>query len=116
MESLLTIRAKSSLRMWMEVARVSKYGCRSPNPSLRVPPNPPSPPRKTNLRPQLAWARCNINQKRSCMAKPLAHSSARLLEYDQLRTWLSGFAQSELGHGRVHELEPTIDREWIERQ
>jgi len=50
------------------------------------------------------------------MTKPLAHSSARLLEYDQLRTWLTGFAQSELGHFRLHELEPTIDREWIERQ
>ena len=50
------------------------------------------------------------------MTKPLAHSSARLLEYDQLRTWLSGFAQSELGHARVETLEPTTEREWIERQ
>jgi len=50
------------------------------------------------------------------MPQPLKHSSARVLEYDQFRSWLSGFAQSGLGHQRIDSLEPTADREWIERQ
>ncbi|HEX6879883.1 MAG TPA: endonuclease MutS2 [Terriglobales bacterium] len=50
------------------------------------------------------------------MPKPLAHGSERLLEFDQLRRWLSGFAQSALGHMRIEALEPSVDRGWIETQ
>jgi DNA mismatch repair protein MutS2 len=50
------------------------------------------------------------------MPKALQFSSARVLEYDQFRTWLSGFAQSSLGHDRIDSLEPTTDRRWIETQ
>ena len=50
------------------------------------------------------------------MPDSLAHSSARVLEYDQFRNWLSTFAQSELGRGRIGKLEPTTDREWIANQ
>lgn len=50
------------------------------------------------------------------MVFPLSHSSERVLEYDQLRSWLSGFSQSELGHRRVEALEPVTDRAWMEQQ
>ena len=50
------------------------------------------------------------------MPEALKFSSARVLEYDQFRNWLSGFAQSSLGHDRIDSLEPTTDRRWIEYQ
>ena len=50
------------------------------------------------------------------MPDPLAHSSERILEYDQFRSWLSTFAQSELGRDRVAALEPASDSNWIARQ
>ncbi len=50
------------------------------------------------------------------MPDPLVHSSARILEYDQFRNWLSTFAQSELGRSRIAALEPTADSDWIAQQ
>jgi DNA mismatch repair protein MutS2 len=50
------------------------------------------------------------------MPQGLQHSSARVLEYDQLRNWLEGFAQSSLGKSRIRALEPTTERPWIESQ
>jgi DNA mismatch repair protein MutS2 len=47
---------------------------------------------------------------------PLTHASQRVLEFDQLRDLLGGYATSPLGHTRVNTLEPTADRDWIERQ
>jgi DNA mismatch repair protein MutS2 len=47
---------------------------------------------------------------------PLAHTSARPLEYDALRELLRGYTNSELGRRRVAELAPSTDRGWIERQ
>src|SRR5512133_1541669 len=47
---------------------------------------------------------------------PLAHTSARPLEYDALRDLLRGYTNSELGRSRVAALTPSTDRGWIERQ
>jgi DNA mismatch repair protein MutS2 len=47
---------------------------------------------------------------------PLAHTSARVLEFDSLRELLRGYTSSPLGSGRVSALAPTIDRAWIENQ
>ena len=50
------------------------------------------------------------------MPTALAHSSERVLEYDEFRNWLRGFAQSDLGRGRIDGLEPVTDASWVERQ
>jgi DNA mismatch repair protein MutS2 len=50
------------------------------------------------------------------MPQALLHSSSPVLEFNQFRDWLAGFSQSTLGHYRVANLEPTVDRPWIERQ
>ncbi|HWR15028.1 MAG TPA: endonuclease MutS2 [Terriglobales bacterium] len=47
---------------------------------------------------------------------PIAHASARVLEFDHLRDLLRGYATSPLGQSRVVALEPTANRDWIERQ
>jgi DNA mismatch repair protein MutS2 len=47
---------------------------------------------------------------------PLAHTSARVLEFESLRDLLRGYTSSPLGGGRVSALAPTGDRPWIERQ
>ena len=47
---------------------------------------------------------------------PLNHSAARVLEFEQLRDWLRGFASSPLGKARITALEPSRDREWIAQQ
>ena len=46
----------------------------------------------------------------------LAHTSARVLEFDSLRELLRGYTSSPLGSGRVSALAPTTDRAWIENQ
>jgi DNA mismatch repair protein MutS2 len=46
----------------------------------------------------------------------LAHTSARVLEFDSLRELLRGYTQSPLGADRVTALAPTLDRTWIENQ
>src|ERR1700676_1876675 len=50
------------------------------------------------------------------MARELAHSSARVLEFDALRELLRGYASSPLGQERVAALAPSTDRAWIEGQ
>jgi DNA mismatch repair protein MutS2 len=47
---------------------------------------------------------------------PLAHSSARVLEFEPLRELLRGYASSPLGQGRIAALAPSIDHDWIENQ
>jgi DNA mismatch repair protein MutS2 len=46
----------------------------------------------------------------------MAHSSARVLEFEALRDLLCGYCGSPLGQDRVTALEPSIDRSWIETQ
>jgi DNA mismatch repair protein MutS2 len=46
----------------------------------------------------------------------LAHTSARVLEFESLRELLRGYASSPLGAGRIAGLAPTQDRSWIESQ
>ncbi len=52
----------------------------------------------------------------SSIPSPLAHTSARALEYDLLRDLLRGYTSSDLGRSRVAQLAPSTDRAWIERQ
>ena len=52
----------------------------------------------------------------SFVPNPLAHSSARLLEFETLRESLAGYTSSPLGQRRVAELLPSLDRPWIETQ
>ena len=47
---------------------------------------------------------------------PIQHASERVLEFDQLRQLLAAYTASPLGHGRVMQLTPSRDRQWIERQ
>jgi DNA mismatch repair protein MutS2 len=47
---------------------------------------------------------------------PLAHTSARVLEFDSLRDLLCGYATSPLGQARAYAIAPTTDRDWIETQ
>jgi len=47
---------------------------------------------------------------------PLAHTSARVLEFEPLRDLLRGYASSPLGAGRIAALVPSQDRLWIENQ
>ncbi len=46
----------------------------------------------------------------------LAHSSARVLEFESLRELLGGYASSPLGHAKIAHLAPSTDRAWIETQ
>ncbi len=50
------------------------------------------------------------------MASELAHSSARVLEFEALRELLRGYASSPLGQERIAALVPSTDRAWIEGQ
>ncbi len=50
------------------------------------------------------------------MAGPVLHSSARVLEFDLVRQMLRDYAWSPLGQDRIASLEPSADRQWIERQ
>jgi DNA mismatch repair protein MutS2 len=47
---------------------------------------------------------------------PLQHSSAHLLEFEQFRELLLGYASSPLGKARIAALAPCTDRAWIEGQ
>ena len=47
---------------------------------------------------------------------PIPHASQRVLEFDQLRDLVRGYATSPLGQARVEALQPTADRDWVERQ
>ena len=46
----------------------------------------------------------------------LAHTSARVLEFEALRDLLRGYAASPLGGARISALAPSRDRAWIEQQ
>jgi DNA mismatch repair protein MutS2 len=50
------------------------------------------------------------------MSSALKHSSAHLLEFDQFRELLLGYASSPLGKARIVGLAPSTDREWIQEQ
>ena len=50
------------------------------------------------------------------MSRELAHSSARVLEFDSLRHLLRGYASSPLGQQRIAALAPSTDRDWIQTQ
>jgi len=50
------------------------------------------------------------------MLPVLQHSSAHLLEFDQFRELLLGYASSPLGKARIANLAPCTNREWIEEQ
>src|SRR5215470_2028812 len=52
----------------------------------------------------------------SFVPSPVQHTSARLLEFESLRDLLQGYASSPLGHRRVADLAPSLDRGWIESQ
>jgi DNA mismatch repair protein MutS2 len=46
----------------------------------------------------------------------MAHSSARVLEFDSLRDLLRGYTASDLGRARVSELAASTDLAWIQNQ
>jgi DNA mismatch repair protein MutS2 len=46
----------------------------------------------------------------------LAHTSARVLEFEPLRDLLHGYTSSPLGGARVSDLAPSTDLSWIEQQ
>ena len=48
--------------------------------------------------------------------RPLTYASTQVLEFESFRELLRGYTQSELGRGRVAQLVPSADREWIERE
>jgi DNA mismatch repair protein MutS2 len=50
------------------------------------------------------------------MSSELAHTSARVLEFESLRDFLRGYASSPLGQNRIRALAPSTDRAWIENQ
>ena len=50
------------------------------------------------------------------MSSELAHTSARVLEFESLRDLLRGYASSPLGQGRIAALAPSTDRVWIQNQ
>src|SRR6202789_2676213 len=47
---------------------------------------------------------------------PVTHSSSRLLEFEALRELIAGYPSSPPGRARVEELQPSLDRDWIEKQ
>jgi dsDNA-specific endonuclease/ATPase MutS2 len=47
---------------------------------------------------------------------PLQHSSSRVLEFDHFRDVLGAYVSSPLGKARVAQLEPSLDRAWINQQ
>src|ERR1700737_2905872 len=50
------------------------------------------------------------------MPSLLAHTSARVLEFESLRHLLRGYSSSPLGQQRIAGLSPSLDRNWIEDQ
>src|SRR5271165_5232950 len=48
--------------------------------------------------------------------QPVQHTSSRLLEFETLRELLAGYTSSPLGHRRIAELRPSLNRSWIETQ
>src|SRR5580700_1130309 len=52
----------------------------------------------------------------SFVPNPVTHTSSRLLEFEALRDLIAGYSASPLGRGRIAELQPSLDRSWIENQ
>ncbi len=52
----------------------------------------------------------------SFVPNPVPHTSSRLLEFESLRDLLAGYASSPLGLRRIADLQPSLDRAWIETQ
>jgi DNA mismatch repair protein MutS2 len=52
----------------------------------------------------------------SFVPNPVTHTSSRLLEFEALRDLIAGYTASPLGRGRIAELQPSLDRSWIENQ
>ena len=52
----------------------------------------------------------------SFVPHPVAHTSARLLEFEILRDLVAGYASSPLGQRRIAELLPSLDHDWIQTQ
>jgi DNA mismatch repair protein MutS2 len=50
------------------------------------------------------------------MSQPLIHNSAHVLEFDDLRELLRGYASSPLGQAKIMALAPATDSAWIEEQ
>ena len=50
------------------------------------------------------------------MPQPLLHYSSRVLEFENLRDLLRGYASSPLGQARIAELAPSADSAWIVEQ
>jgi DNA mismatch repair protein MutS2 len=53
---------------------------------------------------------------KSMVPSPLQHSSSRVLEFDHFRDVLGAYVSSPLGKARVAQLEPSLDRAWINQQ
>ncbi len=47
---------------------------------------------------------------------PVTHTSSRLLEFEALRDLIAGYTSSSPGRARVADLQPSLDRAWIENQ
>jgi len=52
----------------------------------------------------------------SSVPHPVTHTSSRLLEFEASRDLIAGYTSSPPGRTRVDELQPSIDRRWIENQ
>jgi DNA mismatch repair protein MutS2 len=46
----------------------------------------------------------------------MTNSSARVLEFEQLRELVRGYAVSDLGRARVAAVQPSVDLDWIQKQ
>jgi DNA mismatch repair protein MutS2 len=57
-----------------------------------------------------------VYHENAMLPLPLAHNSARVLEFESLRDLLRGYTSSPLGQKRVAALAPSTDRNWIENQ
>jgi DNA mismatch repair protein MutS2 len=53
---------------------------------------------------------------KSMPPSPLQHSSASVLEFDHFRDVLGAYVSSPLGKSRIGQLEPSLDRAWINQQ
>jgi DNA mismatch repair protein MutS2 len=55
-------------------------------------------------------------KRMSFVPNPVTYTSSRLLEFEVLRDLIGGYAASPLGKRRIAELQPSLDRRWIETQ
>jgi len=56
------------------------------------------------------------SKRMAFVPNPVTETSWRLLEFESLRELLAGYASSPLGLGRIAELRPSLDPEWIQTQ